>query len=117
MSVEWIISTTLQNFARDTFTGKNKFMVHGVARKKGRGLPKCIIQDEVTNKNLQAEVRGTTKAAVLEGDNECPNIVAFSVYDTRPVNFLSTACTSLHWCTGRKRQKTYLTKMQGSRYC
>jgi len=117
MSVEWIISTTLQNFARDTFTGKNKFMVYGIVRKKGRGLPKCIIQDEVTNKNLQAEVRGTTKAAVLEGDNECPNIVAFSVYDTRPVNFLSTACTSLHWCTGRKRQKTYLTKMQGSRYC
>ncbi len=50
-------------------------MVHGVAaRKSGRGLPKCIIQDEVTNKNLQAEVRGTTKAAVLEGDNECPTL-------------------------------------------
>jgi hypothetical protein len=64
-------------FCRDAFTGKNKVMVHGVAKKSGRGLPKCIIQDEVTNKNLQAEVRGTTKAAVLEGDNECPNIVAF----------------------------------------
>ena len=71
-------------------------MVHGVAKKSGRGLPKCIIQDEVTNKNLQAEVRGTTKAAVLEGDNECPNIVAFSVYDKKQVNFLSTACHSLH---------------------
>ena len=85
-------------FCRDAFTGKNKVMVHGVAaRKSGRGLPKCIIQDEVTNKNLQAEVRGTTKAAVLEGDNECPNIVAFSVFDTKPVNVLSTACTSLQW--------------------
>jgi len=62
-------------FCRDAFAGKNKVMVHGVAaRKSGRGLPKCIIQDEVTNKNLQAEVRGTTKAAVLEGDNECPTL-------------------------------------------
>jgi hypothetical protein len=46
-------------------------------------------------------VRGTTKAAVLEGDSECPDIVAFSVYDTKHVNFLSTACTSLH-----RREKT-----------
>jgi hypothetical protein len=96
-------------FCRDAFTGKNKVMVHGVAaRKSGRGLPKCIIQDEVINKNLQAEVRGTTKAAVLEGDNECPNIVAFSVFDTKPVNVLSTACTSLQW---KEKTKKYLTKM------
>ena len=54
-------------------------------------------QNKVTNKNLQAEVQGTTKAAVIEGDNEYPNIVAFSVYDTKPVKFLSTACTSLLW--------------------
>jgi hypothetical protein len=31
-------------------------MVHGVARKSGRGLLKYIIQDEMTNKNLQTEV-------------------------------------------------------------
>ncbi len=80
-------------------------MVHGVARKSGRGVPKCIIQDEVTNKNLQAQVWGTIKAAVLEGDTECPNIVAFSVYDTKPVNFLSTACTSLQW--KEKTKKVY----------
>ncbi len=60
-------------------------------------MPKCIVQDEVENKNLQAKVRGTTKAAVLEGDSEYPDIMAFSVYDTKPVNFLSTACTCLHW--------------------
>ena len=30
---------------RDAYTGKNKVMVHGVARKSGRGLPRCIIQD------------------------------------------------------------------------
>jgi hypothetical protein len=37
---------------RDTFTGKNKIMAHGVARKSGRGIPWCIIQDEVQNRNL-----------------------------------------------------------------
>ncbi len=89
-------------------------MVHGVARKIGRGLPKCEIQQEVENKNLQAKVRGTTKAAVLEGDSECPDIMAFSVYDTKPVNFLSTACSSLTW---REKPRKYTTKMQGSILC
>jgi hypothetical protein len=84
-------------FCRDAFTGKNKVIVHGVARKSGRGVPKCINRDEVENKNLQAKVRGTTKAAVLEGDSEYPDIIAFSVHDTKPVNFLYTVCTSLHW--------------------
>jgi len=42
-------------------------------------------------------VRGLTKAAVLEGDAECPNLVAFSVYDTKPVHFLSMSCTELKW--------------------
>ena len=37
------------------------------------------------------------KAAVLKGDPDCPELVAFSVYDTKPVHFLSTACTSLNW--------------------
>jgi hypothetical protein len=48
-------------------------------------------------KNEQAAVRGTTKAAVLEGDPACKDLVAFSVYDTKPVHFLSTACTDLCW--------------------
>ena len=30
---------------------------------------------------------GKTKAAVLEGDIECPDLVAFSVYETKTVNF------------------------------
>ena len=97
-------------FCRDAFTGKNKVMVHGVARKHGRGVPNCTIQDEVANKNLQEQVRGTTKAAVLEGDSECPDVVAFSVYDTKPVNFLSTACTSLHW---KEKTKKVFSKDAG----
>jgi len=57
-------------------------MVHGVTRRVNRGLPVSVIQEEVKNKKKQEEVRGTTKAAVLEGDPDCPNLVAISVYDT-----------------------------------
>jgi hypothetical protein len=48
-------------------------------------------------KNEQAAVRGKTKAAVLEGDPDYKDLVAFSVYDTKLVHFLSTACTLLKW--------------------
>jgi len=37
------------------------------------------------------------KAAVLEGDADCPSLVAFSIYDMKPVHFLSMACTSIKW--------------------
>ena len=42
-------------------------------------------------------MRGATKAAVLKGDPECLNLVTFSVYDTKPVHFLSMPCTNLKW--------------------
>jgi len=83
-------------FCREAFIGKNKVMTHGVARKKGRGIPEFVVQPEV-KKNLQHTVRGTTKAAILEGDPDCPEMVAFSVYDQKPVNFVTSACTNLLW--------------------
>ncbi len=42
------------------------------------------------------------KAAVLEGDPECPNLVASSVYDTKPVHFLSMICDSIKWIVKEK---------------
>jgi hypothetical protein len=89
-------------FAREAITGKNHVMVHGVCRKEGRGIPACVLQKEV-KRNEQAAVRGRTKAAVLENDPECKDLVAFSVYDTKPVHFLSTACTNLCWKEKEKR--------------
>jgi hypothetical protein len=62
-------------------------MLHGVCRKEGLGLPSCILQKEVVTKSEWAAVIGATKAAVLEGDPECRDLVAFSVYDTKPVHF------------------------------
>jgi len=34
---------------------------------------------------------------MLEGDLECKDMVAFSVYDTKPVHFFSMTCTNLCW--------------------
>jgi hypothetical protein len=72
-------------------------MTHSVARKSGQGDTDFVLQQEFKNKNQQRTVRGTTKAGVLEGDPMCPNVVAFSHYDSKPVNFISTACTTLDW--------------------
>jgi Transposase IS4/SAP domain len=90
-------------FVREAFISKSAVMVHGVARKSGRGLPKYVIQEEIKNAKEAEKVRGTTKAAVLEGDPECPNMVAFSVYDTKPVHFLTMAATNLKWVEKCKR--------------
>jgi len=65
-------------FCREAYIGKNQIMVHGVTRRVNRGLPAMVIQEEVKNKKKQEEVRGTTKAAVLEGDPECPHLVAIT---------------------------------------
>ena len=62
-----------------------------------RGIPSSVIQDEVHNKKKQIEVRGTVKVAVLQGDKKCPNLVASSIYDTKPVHFLSMVCTEVKW--------------------
>jgi hypothetical protein len=89
-------------FCKAAFKHPKKVLLHGVTRKGGRGIPACVLQDEVTNKKQQALVRGTVKAAVLEGDPECPNLVASSVYDTKPVHFLSMICDSIKWIVKEK---------------
>ena len=84
---------------------KSKVMLHGVTRVNGRGLPKSIIQEQVTTTNELKTCTGRTKAAVITGDSECPALIAFSVYDTKPVHFLSTVATEIKWV--RKDRKIY----------
>ena len=50
-------------------------MTHGIARKKGRGVPDIVIQNEIKNRKLQHTVQGTMKARALEGI-ACPDIIA-----------------------------------------
>ena len=37
------------------------------------------------------------KAAVLRGDENCPNLIAASVYDTKPVHYLSMVSDVVRW--------------------
>ncbi len=62
-----------------------------------RGLPKCVLQEEKKKRSDCLAVRGTVNAAVLVGDPKMPDLVASSVYDTKPVHFLSTCCESIKW--------------------
>ena len=47
-------------------------------------------------------MRGTVKAAVLEGDLDCTNLVALSVYDSKPVYYLSMVYSKLRWVEVKK---------------
>ena len=89
-------------FCRAAFNHPRKILCHGVARKAGRGVPTCVLQEEVKNVNDQRAVRGTVKAAVLEGDPGCPNLIATSVYDTKPVHYLSMVSQSIEWIVKEK---------------
>jgi len=50
-------------------------------------------------------LRGTTKATVLVGDMKCKQLCVFSVYDVKPVYFLSMATENLNWKV--KESKVY----------
>ena len=89
-------------FCKRAWNHKYRVMVHGVTRKGMRGVPSCVVQDEAKSQKKQLEVRGTTKAAVLKGDPDCPDLVATSVYDTKPVHYLSMACRELKWIVCEK---------------
>ena len=62
-----------------------------------RGIPPSVLQVEQKSRKYQTKVRGTFKAAILEGDSICPNLVACSIYDTNPVHYLSMMCDALKW--------------------
>ena len=61
------------------------------------------MQEEKKNANEHKVVRGTTKAAKFEGNPDFLNLIAFLVYDTKPVHFLSTVCTGLNWIEKKKK--------------
>ena len=88
-------------FCRAAFTYPNVVHIAGLTRKSGCGLPQCVLQEEVQGTAEIRHVRGTVKAAVLEGDGEISDLVAVSYYDQKPVHFLSTICETIKWvqCT------------------
>ena len=90
-------------FARAAYKHTNKVRISGPTQKSGWGLPKCVVQEEVKNVNDIQSVRGTVKAAVLQGDPEVPDLLAVSYYDQKPVHFLSTICQKIKWVQCEKK--------------
>ena len=84
-------------FFRDTFNHSKKIKLHGVTRNSGRGLPGCVLQEESQNKAHQEKVRGTVCAVDLCGDSDCPSSISVSVYDTKPIHFLTMATKEIYW--------------------
>ena len=84
-------------FTKACYKHPKKVLVQCTCMKGGRGLPPEVVQQDVTGKKSQREVRGTVKAAVLQGDINCPDLVASSIYDTIRVHFLSMACDTIKW--------------------
>ena len=70
---------------------------HGVARTSGRGVPLSVIQREEKNKDRAEKLRGTTMAARLLHSAACPDLLAVSTYDTKPVHILSMTAESVKW--------------------
>ena len=67
---------------------KSKTMVQRVLQKKVCGLTNFVLQEDYTEyRKKYYKMRGKTKAAVLDGGSECPDVVTLSVYDTKPINF------------------------------
>ena len=70
-------------------------MVQGVFQTENRGLTICVVQLVKAQDLDAAKVCVTAKVAVLKGDSLCENLVATSVYDTKPVHFLSMMCDNI----------------------
>ena len=82
---------------------KPKTMVHGFFQQKRCGLPIYSVQEYYTKYGKKADdMRGETKSALLEGGVECPDIVFFSVYDTKLVYFLSMEDEKSVWNSNKK---------------
>lgn len=85
----------LAAFCKVAWNHPKYIFIAGVTRKGVCGIPLCVWQDEIKNKVEQQKVRGTVKAAVLKNNQDFPNHVACSIYDSKPVHFFSMLCSKL----------------------
>ena len=84
-------------------------MVRGVTRPTKRGIPPVIKQEEVSQKEDLKQAWNTVKAAVLQGDQVCTDLVCVSIYDTKPVYFLSNVVEGIEWI--EKKTKSFQPKI------
>ena len=82
-------------FCRAAYHHDRKVLCHSVDNKAVRSITECVIQYEDKNPVAHWAEQGTVRAAVLEGNTGCPNLIASSVYDTKPVHDLSMVFESI----------------------
>lgn len=85
----------------------SKVLVYNIYRKSGRGMSSSVYQEKYTDpRSTKAqEVRVLTKATVLVGDNMCNNMLVFSVYNSKPVYFISMSAENIKRI--EKKRKIY----------
>ena len=66
------------------------------------GIPSCIKQEELKSKKAHIETRGTAKEAVLEGDQRFTELIAASMYDTKPSHYTSMVSEEFKWVVKEK---------------
>ena len=81
---------------------RTKALVHGVVHTNGQGIPPSIIQKEEKSISCIEQLHGTTIASRLFHHAACPNLLAASVQDTKPVHILSTAAECAEWIVKEK---------------
>ena len=62
-----------------------------------------IIHRKFSNCKEQFKVHGKVKAVVLTDDPVCPDLCAVSIYDNKPVHFLTMCNTAIKWITKKRR--------------
>ena len=73
-------------FFRAAFNHTRKIICQRVTHKGMHGISPSVLQVEQKSIKDQIKFRGTVNAALLEGDDAYPNLLAFGSYDTKPVH-------------------------------
>ena len=96
----WCVTDNLyMSLKFDSFYLKHekKVIIVGVTWKGHQVLPECVLQNGKTPLTEKQRVCVTTKDEVLNGGPQGPNLVILSVYDQKPVHFLSWFCTEINY--------------------
>ncbi len=78
-------------------------LAHGVPQTNGCGIPMSIIQKEAKNKDCAEKLCKTMKAARLANLSGFTDMLAVSMYDTKPVHILKMVAESVDWIARERK--------------
>ena len=78
-------------------------MIHGVVRSDGRKVPKCIFQNEVTEKSDKEKARGKFKVALMKGDSGVQGLLSLSYYYSKPFYMMTNAIEKFNGSRKKER--------------